>query len=508
MTAAAVAPRLVGRQTPTFLWVPPHEDSYGQEVIDLAASGGLVLDPWQQLLVRHACSVGSAGAWSCFEVGIIVSRQNGKGSFLEAMELAWLFLFGEELVLHSAHLFETSREHFLRMQALIGNYDGFSRRVRRMREGRGSEEIELMGGGRLKFMTRKGGAGRGFTGSKIVLDEAMYLDAAMMAAALPTLATVPNAQVIYTGSAGMKQSTQLADVRRRGYARDDPALMFAEWAAEEPRYDPQGELVAGDDPESPQTWAKTNPGLGIRITPGYIRKEMRALGGPRSPQFWGERLGIGDYPAEDAAWEVIDQASWEARADPSSQIVEGSGIALAVDADPDRAMGTIGVCGVRADGRDHIEVVERHRGTGWITDATTGEPGRELTDYELAVVEQMKTFKAKYRIAAVAILKGSAAASMGPALERAGLPVQYPTEVEYAQACGDLFEAVVDTGAVVHFDQKSMNTAVAGGRKRELPEGGWRWARDAAADPGPIVVGTLARWARRKFPAIPRSKVW
>ena len=33
-------------------------------------------------------------------MGLICSRQNGKGALLEARELAGLFLLGEELILH------------------------------------------------------------------------------------------------------------------------------------------------------------------------------------------------------------------------------------------------------------------------------------------------------------------------------------------------------------------------------------------------------------------------
>jgi len=506
---------LVGRQEPTFLWVPEHDFSLGAEVIELAAAAGLVLDPWQQLLVKLACSVDPVDAWLCFEVCVIVSRQNGKGSFLEALELGWLYLFGDRMIIHSAHLFETSREHFLRMQALIGDNDDFSRRIRRMREGRGAEEIELIGGQRLKFMTRKGGAGRGFTGSKVVLDEAMYLDATMMAASLPTLATIPNAQVVYTGSAGMKHSTQLAAVRRRGYARNDPALMFAEWAADKAVYGPHGELLAGDDPASPQTWAKVNPGQGIRISVSYIRKEMATLGGPTSKEFGTERLGIGDWPEQDATWEVIDKQTWQSRADQASQIVERGAIALAIDADPQRSMGTIGVCGLRADGRRHIEVIERHRGTGWILGASSAavgktdpEPEHELSDWEQAIVDRMTDLKTRYRLCAVAVLKTSAAASLIAALVRAGLPVKSPTEIEYAQACGDLFEAVVEKDTLVHLDQPSMNDAAGAARKRSGVEGGWRWSRESAVDAAPIVVGTLALWAHESFAPVPRSKIW
>jgi hypothetical protein len=52
------------------------------------------------------------GKWAAFEVGLNVARQNGKGSILEARELAGLFLLGERLIIHSAHEFATSLEAF------------------------------------------------------------------------------------------------------------------------------------------------------------------------------------------------------------------------------------------------------------------------------------------------------------------------------------------------------------------------------------------------------------
>jgi phage terminase large subunit-like protein len=478
---AATLP-LLGRQEPTFLWVPPHDDSLGDAVIELAASAGLILDPWQQLLVRSACAVDPFDMWSCFEIGIMVSRQNGKGAVLAALELAWLFMFGDEWIIHSAHLFETSRLHFLKMQALITNSDDFRRRVKRMREGRGSEEIELITGQHLKFMTRKGGAGRGFTGNKVVLDEAMYLDADMMAAALPTLSAVPNAQVIYTGSAGMKHSTQLGLVRRRGMARNEPALMYAEWAGEKAVYDAQGDLVSGDDPADPATWAKTNPGFGIRLTETKTRNEMRAFGGPRSQAFEQERLGIGDWPEDEETWEVITKPVWDSRGDPTSKIPDDAPVALAIDADEERSMGTIGVCGEREDGRRHVEIIDRRRGTGWIVDRA-----KELRD--------------RHKVRAVVVLKTSTAASLIKALVDAGLPVHSPSEGEYAQACGQFFEAVVELGTVRHIDQKSMNSAVGGARKRTNVEGGWRWSREGTVDAGPIVTPTLALWGFENFSA-------
>lgn len=53
--------------------------SVGREAVALAASAGLFLDPWQELVLDHALSVQSNGKWCHTDVGVMVSRQNGKG---------------------------------------------------------------------------------------------------------------------------------------------------------------------------------------------------------------------------------------------------------------------------------------------------------------------------------------------------------------------------------------------------------------------------------------------
>lgn len=96
---------LRGVQTPRVSCWPDYATSAGREAVDLARSCGLWLDPWQAFVLEHGLGERSDGKWSAFECAIVVSRQNGKGSILEARELAGLFLFDEQLILHSAHEF-------------------------------------------------------------------------------------------------------------------------------------------------------------------------------------------------------------------------------------------------------------------------------------------------------------------------------------------------------------------------------------------------------------------
>jgi hypothetical protein len=65
----------------------------------------------------------------------VVPRQNGKGTILEARELAGLFLLGERLLIHSAHEQDTSLEHFRRLLESDREHAGFDQRVLKASEG-------------------------------------------------------------------------------------------------------------------------------------------------------------------------------------------------------------------------------------------------------------------------------------------------------------------------------------------------------------------------------------
>ena len=145
------------------LWsVPPSEVTEGPRAADLASLAGLDLDDWQRWVLEQGLGR-SAGKWAAFEVALIVARQNGKGSILEALELAALFLFDDvRLILHSAHEFKTAAEAFLRVRSLIDGRPEFERRVSRVRTAAGAEAIELRNGKRLRFVARSSGRG-GFT---------------------------------------------------------------------------------------------------------------------------------------------------------------------------------------------------------------------------------------------------------------------------------------------------------------------------------------------------------
>lgn len=439
----------------------------------LAASAGLLLDPWQEYVLDQGLGRRDDGMWAAFEVALIVSRQNGKGSILEALELAALFLddFGANLVLHSAHEFKTASEAFLRIRSLVEGNPVFERRVERIRTGAGSEAIEMKNGKRLRFIARSKGSGRGFSADLVILDEAYNLGSDAMAALLPTLSTRPNPQVWYTSSAGTVSSTQLARVRERGLAGTDPSLAFFEWSVDEGDY----------DPADPAEWAVANPGLGIRISPEYVARERAALD---AEAFARERLGVGEYPVDAAnAWLVISRAVWESRGDPAA-VRPRPRVAIAADASPGQESASIAVAGRLPGGRTLVEVPDGdHRaGVNW-------------------VVPRLLELKAKHRPCAVVIDPRGPAAGLIAEAERAGMEVTKPSLGDSAQAFAQFYAAVTEgDGTITHLAQPELAAALGGATAADTGDGGKVWARkNTSVDISPLVAVTLAAWAHGRF---------
>ena len=477
---------LRGVQEPRVECCPAYLTSTGEEAFELCALAGLHLDPWQAMVLDRSLGERQDNKWAAFEVGLVIPRQSGKGSVLEARELAGLFLLGERLIIHSAHQFDTSIEHFRRLLHLIEDTPALEERVARVSRSHGEEGIELKPdpatgrAQRIRFRTRTKGGGRGFTADLLVLDEAMILPEAMMGALLPTLSARPNPQVWYAGSAVdqevHEEGVVLARLRERALKGGDPSLAYFEWSA---AFD-QPDDVKPDDATSEDVWAQANPGLNIRISSEHVGREQASMD-PRT--FAVERLGVGDWPPTDVrAGRPIDPTVWRALADEASEAIDP--VYFAVDVSPDR-FASIAVAGRRRDKFRHVELVDHKRGTGWVAERVAGLVG-------------------KHRTAAVVVDAVGPASTLIPeitdALKSAGLlsklkerELTVTSTREHAQACG-LFVDLIEQQGLRHMGQGPLDRAVDGAVKRSVGDS-WLWSRkDSLVDISPLVAVTLALW--------------
>jgi hypothetical protein len=463
----------------------------GQEAVELAADSHLVLDPWQELGLHHSLAEDREGRWTSFEVVQNVTRQNGKGGFLEARQMAGVMLFGDKLVIHTAHEFKTAQESFRRLDQMIEGSYALSRRVKRVVRSHGEEGFEFLNGARIRFLARSGSSGRGFSGDLLVMDEAMSLRAAPIGALLPVMSARFNPQIVYACSAGIGQeSEQLALLRARALAdtpQPDESLTYLEWsgvlhARECPR-DEDGRVVCDehDDRADVRTWQRVNPALGIRIRVQAVRREFATM---RADLFDRERLGVGDYPAQaEETWQVIAEAAWRSLRVRQSRLADP--VAFSIDTTPERTASAISVAGATDDEARHVEVVDHRPGTDW-------------------VVERADDLDQKWSPCVWVIDEGGPAGSLAPLLRKKLAArgrdhlVVAPKVRELTQACGQFYDRVQDH-SLQHLDQAPMAVALAGATKRDVGDA-WLWSRRGdGVDVCPLVASTYALWGWEQY---------
>ena len=457
----------MGEQVPRLLSVPPGTSGRGEEAAELAAAAGLVLDPWQRFVLDASLREGEDGKWASDEVCLIVARQQGKGAILEARELAGLFLFDEQQILHTAHEYKTSEKAFLRVRSLIDSLPSLSRRVKRCRSSPGQNAIEMHSGAELRFVARTAGSGRGFTADLVILDEAYDLTEQKLAALAPTQVAVDNPQMWYTSSAvdqeTMPNGEVLARVRERGLAGGD-GLAFFEWSAE-----------SDDDRDDPATWAKANPALGVRLGSDAISKARKQLT-PRT--FEVENLSIGDWPSSksDENEPVIDDATWRSLVDRSP--VRSGHFVLTVEATPDEQFASIAQ-GVKTERGVHAQVIYH------------GPFDRA------EVVKRIKAVRSRSAPTAVLLDPKSAAGAFRIPLEDAGVEVTPMTLTHVKEACRDFLVRVRD-GEATHDDDPRLMVALEQARLREFSDGSKAWERHSG-EISQLVALTHAVWGVSAF---------
>lgn len=453
---------LNGSQRPRFLSVPLHNGSAGQEAVELAASAGLHLDPWQAFVLEESLGERFDGKWAARDVGLIVSRQNGKGSILEARELAGLFLFGEMELVHTAHQFKTSADHFLRIKALIQNTPDLMRQVkpRGVRESHGEEGITLSSGARLRFVARSvNGSGRGFAKiDLLVLDEAFEIARASAASLLPIQLASSNPQTWYTSSVEDKGETteHLKRLRDRGRANSSKSLAYFEWSAPDHA-----------DPDDPVARAQANPGLGIRLAHEGLQSLRESMDGPT---FIAEHLSV--WPKRGAQAEsAFGDGMWESCAvAPGTSEIETRGC-FGIAVTLDRQHACISAAGMSRAERMHVEPVDHRSGTLWL-------------------IDRALELQAKWGTLFVIDGKGPAS-DLIPALQSAGVKLFIASTADVTDAYATIFD-LVQNAQVAHMSYPELDSAVAGATKRPIGDR-FTWGRKTSAfDISPLESATLA----------------
>lgn len=482
---------LAAAERPRILQVPRFSTSAGDEAIDLARSAGLLLDPWQQFVLRQSLGERLDGRWAAFEIGLIVARQQGKGTVLEARELAGLVLFGERVIMHTAHELKTSMKHFARLIRLFEASDDLRKRLKRVLRSNGKEGLEMSNGATLECIARSKGSGRGFTGDLVVLDEAYALTAEQMEATMPTMLAADNAQVWYTSSPPLDavSGQVLMSVRDRAESGRTERLAWFDYGL-------AGSLdrLENIDLDDRRLWWAALPSL----RSGRIREEnvqtMRDLL-PTDAGFAREILGIWP-PGLGKSFRVISADDWTEAEDVESAIAGPFVLSAAVSVD--RSRSAIAAVGARDDGLLHVEITstplraDNRNGTGWVIGRIVDICKRQMP--ALIVLDEF-----------------GPTGSLIPELQRR-LRDEFEDEAPevlglgtaaVARAWGMFYDGVSGpdrSGRIVrHIGQPELTAAVAGADTRPLGDGKTWDRRTPSVDITPVVACTNAvyGWSMR-----------
>lgn len=471
---------------PAYLTRPPRVRSLVEQVTKVCASVGRHLDEEQRLAVDVLTGMKADGTPASLEAGVISARQNLKTFVLEGIVLTLLLDPHNHvrLGIWSAQEFDTAQETFRNFVELFESedYPHLHRRVKDIKRGSGKEEIELIGGRRLKFKARSGKGARGLAGDFVVLDEAFALDPAHMGSLLPTLSTRRRARVLYGSSAGKADSDVLRRLRDRARPGGPGAPAYVEWCAPGSLADPGCSPECQHDPGTPgcvldreDYWLMANPAAGRRITFEYLRDERKAL---PPEEFARERLGWWDAP--DVGAVPISPEDWAASAVrlTTEERARLDRPVFFLDVQPGGAAASIAVAAMRR-GSDlpHVELAEAGPGTDWVV-ARAAELMRQHPDARFAAESSGAV--------------GALFAQLDREDIKAGLNLELFTVPDMGRACGHMQNL---GRQFTHHDDPRFTTALTGAVKRDLGEGLWAWGRrKSTTNISPLVAATGALW--------------
>ena len=449
-----------GVQTPRIRHAPNVRQNAWEDVSDLCKAYGLVLDPWQENVLEAGMGERADGTWAARHVGLSVPRQNGKGEVAVARELAGLLLFGERMLIHSAHEVRTAQVGFQRMKSYFDNFDDLRKKVSSIGNAVAREYIRLKNGQELRFVTRSRSAIRGFSADMLVLDEAQILDDNQWEAILYTVSARPNHQVWLMGTPpqSIDDGVVFTRFRDRGVEGKDTRSAWCEWSAP-----PDADL---DDPVAR---AVANPAMGHRISHGTVADE-RAVASDEG--FARERLGMW---ADVSGRRVISGTVWAGLADVGL-VDAGGDVAVAVDVSPGRDVTSIVSAAFTTAGVPYVDVIETRK---------------DPTEWGL---DRLVELCSRHQVRAVVIDGRSPANTWVDPLRQRGVTVTVTTATQMAKACGAFFDACYED-RLRHLDQPVLNVALSVARKRPIGDGGWGWSRkDTDSDITSLVGATLALW--------------
>jgi hypothetical protein len=424
----------------------PDLPSLGIDFIEFCESIGFTLLPWQQFLAHELCKVTEDGKWWFKEAGVIISRQNGKSTFMQLMILWRMYALEQKLQVHTAHKLTTSSEIFWKIDDTIHSFANLEERFGKKYESKGSQEIKLKTGERY-LVRANNSASRGIAAPDTVyMDEVReFHDDEVWSSLRYTQMATPNPQTLIFSNAGDQHSVILNRLRERGVAAAsgaDDRIGWFEWSAE-----------PGCKIDDRDAWAQANPSLGHTISIENLEAAMmddESIVRTELLCQWVSQIN----PA-------INPSSWAACLSDKAKLDKEATTWMAIDLSPDRRAGAL-LAAQRLEGDKFLVVL-----------LDTYENPVNLDDKQMA--NSVADWVRKYSVETVAYSRQTAGA-VAARLTPAGIPTTPIDGAVYGQACDEMLSAITSQ-RLLHVGQEELTKQVLSAVKLPFKDGGWYLGR-------------------------------
>ena len=463
-------------ETATPRWMTPRNPArrtIASEVIGCMRLLGWEPMPWQREVLEVAFEVDSFGLLWYSEIVIIVPRQSGKSSLVIPWGVHRMMMWPDrQYLLYIAQtrdkaLEKLEEEHHYRIAASpFGKMLRPNRRGNTLHLSNGGEHMKFRNGSKWAIDAPTEDAGHGGSLGLTIGDEIFaQRDDRLEAALMPATTAVEDSQSLWISTVGHSKTKspflwKKAEAGRASVEllRADPTLLnadrhrtlYVEFSA-----------PPDADPDDPMTWWACMPALGFTTTLKKIaafRESMKDGFFRPYLNWWGDDLT--------KEWK-IPKDRWADQLDPDSGI-DRPELVYVVDISPDRDWASIGVAGVRPDGRFHIEVIDDGPGTDWLID---GDPTRELVGLrDLLAADPGEVY-----------FEFKTTGTLEPDLLEAGIEAHPISAADIAIAGPTLHEFILNK-RVFHLGQSELTDALAAASTRTLGEG-WAWSRGKSLRP-------------------------
>ncbi|TDW50991.1 hypothetical protein EDF52_10279 [Curtobacterium sp. PhB42] len=444
----------------------------------LGVTGGRKEVKPQQLRLADVCNAGHS------TIGVLLPRRSTKTTTLLALALGRCVSREDYLVGYTTCTTgQKARDRFRKdiVPVLERLFPDPASRAFKIRKAGGSERIEFDNGSIFQVLPPQGESFRSDAFDLIIFDEAGEASPEMtedlLAGALPTFDTRPDAQLLVAGTAAkFREGNLLWDTLADGRAGNNSTGIL-EYAAADTT-----DMADLDDWDKVEALvAAAHPGVGVLTTMDVVKQRWGKLS---RRQFAEEYLSI--FGTAGAVQSFLNVEEWMAHGDSGAlpPMPTDRTVGLAVTVHPDQSCAAITAAWRDDQGRACLLVVDYRSGSKWLAKRAKELAGKmrtpvihDSTGTVVVEVEVMQRMKPRPRMAPQTWLDVSTSAA--------------------------LLAKEIDDGNVLHWNQDELTTAIQLVTKRGTPTSN-RWAFGRREPGHSIITAEGASMALRYADANPK----